>query len=942
MTQAKPGFRLLGPVEAWVGDRSLEIGHARQRSVLAVLLVQANHSVSVDQLVDRVWGEGRLPASPFNAVRTYISLLRGALAATEDATIVRRADGYLISVDERLVDLWAFRGLVDEARAAKEDGPAAALFEQALELWHGEAFGRLDLPWLNGVRATLDLERQAAERELTDIQLRNGRHAALVPALSDRAGRHPLDEHVAAQLMLALFRSGRQAEALLHYRRLRERIAAELGTDPGHALQELYQRILNDDPALAASPAPPSAADRGRQDGAAHTPDEVPPRQLPAGIAHFTGRARELDALTALAEGAGEGAGPLVMIAGTAGVGKTALAVHWGRLAAASFPQGQLYVDLRGFDPTGTPVRPAAAVRGFLEALGVPRARIPAGPDAQYALYRSLLAGRRMLIVLDNARNADQVRALLPGAAGCAVLVTGRNRLDSLVAREGARLLTLEPFSPAEAHGLLDRRLGPERVAAEPDAAEELARLCARLPLALNIAAARAAVHPAVPLTALIDHLRATPGPLAALDAGDAAANVRAVLSWSYRALGPSAARLFRLLSLHPGPDIGAGAAASLAAAGRGQALAALDELVEAHLLAEPAPGRYAFHDLLRVYAAELADATDTEAERRAALRRLFDHYLHTAYAAAILIYPARDRLDLDPACPGTTPEEPADDRQAWAWLDAERPALLAVIEHAARLGFDRHAHLLPWTLVTFLDRRGHWHDYIATQTTALAAVRRLDDGPGQARVHRTLGRAHMRLGSYSEVHRHLRAAVRLSRQFGDQVGEAYNHRIIAWAHDEQGRYREALSHMRRALKLFRAADHRVGLAQSLNGVGWYHSLLGEHEAALVPCQQALDLHHALGDDVSEAGAWDSLGHAHHHLGDHRQAVTCFQHALDLFRKTAERYEQANTLTRLGESHRAAGDHPAAREAWLEALAILQALEHPDAEQVGAKLGALG
>jgi tetratricopeptide (TPR) repeat protein len=612
--------------------------------------------------------------------------------------------------------------------------------------------------------------------------------------------------------------------------------------------------------------------------------------------------------------------------------------VHWGRRAAASFPQGQLYANLRGFDPSGAPARPDVVVRGFLDALGVPGARVPAEPDAQFALYRSLLAGRRMLIVLDNARDAGQVRILLPGAAGCVVLVTSRNRLDGLVALEGARLVTLDPLSPAEARGLLDRRLGAGRAAAEPDAVEELAGLCARLPLALNIAAAHAAVHPALPLTALTGHLRETPSPLAALDTGDAAANVRAVFSWSYRALGGSAARMFRLLSLNPGPDISAGTAASLTATDSEHALAALDELAAAHLLAEPAPGRYAFHDLLRAYAAELTDATDNDDERHAATHRLLDHYLHTANTAAVLLYPARDRIDPPPARPGTTPEELTDDQQAWNWLDAERPALLAAIELAALRGFDTHAHLLPWTLVTFLDRRGHWHDYVATQNIALGAVQRLGDEPGQARVHRTLGRAYMRLGSYPDVHVHLRHALRLSRQLGDQVGEAYNHRIIAWAHDQQGRYREALGHVQRALELFRATGHEVGQAQTLNAVGWYHSLLGEHESALAPCQEALELHHKRGDEIDEAGVWDSLGHAHHHLGDHRKAVSCFHSALGLFRKTGERYEQANTLTRLGETHRAAGDREAARDAWQEALTILRDLEHPDAEQVGAKL----
>jgi DNA-binding SARP family transcriptional activator/tetratricopeptide (TPR) repeat protein len=931
-------FRLLGPVEARIGSRLVEVGPARQRSVLAVLLLDANRCVSADQLVERVWGDRRLPSHPRNAAQTYVSLLRRALAAIEDAAIERQSNGYVFSVDERLVDVCEFHTLIEQARATDQDAHAVSLFKRALGLWRGEAFGALETPWLNNARATLDGERRAAERDLSDIQLRRGQHGALLARLSAWAAEHPLDERLAGQLMLALFRTGRQADALRHYQRVREQLADELGADPGHELQQLHHGIMVDDPALAAplpqqDQGPSAAADPARN-------AMVVPRQLPAAIAHFTGRADALKTLTALAGRAAAGGGAVVISAidGTAGIGKTALAVHWSQQAVASFPDGQLYVNLRGFNPTGTPVESTAAIRGFLDALGVAPAQIPADPQAQAGLYRSLLADKRMLVVLDNAREADQVRPLLPGAAGCLVLVTSRNQLSSLVALEGAIPVTLDLLSPGEARDLLARRLGAERAAAEPGAVADLAGLCAGLPLALNIAAARAAARPGVPLSALAEHLRATPGRLAALDAGDVAANMQAVFSWSYRVLSTPAARMFRLLGVHPGPDITVPAAASLTATNREQARDALNELTAAHLLTEHNPGRYTFHDLLRAYAAEQVRTHDTDDERHAALLRVLDHYLHTAHRADRLLVPARASITLFPPQPGTTPEDVADDAQAWAWLDAERPVLLAAVAQAAAHGFDTHAHQLPWAIGTFLTRRGHWQDFAAAQIAALAASQHLGDRTEQARAHHHLGRISSLLGAIPEAHTRLHHALELYRQLDDHTGEAHVHQSYSWMLDRQGRHREALEHAQQALTLYQAVGDRVGQADVLNGIGFLHSRLGDHQQALTHCQQALDLHRDLGVRNGEAEIWDSLGYAHHHLGHHREAVTCYQHALDLFRQTGELYEQATTLTRLGDTHRATEDRDAARDAWHQALTILHVLGHPDTDEVRVKL----
>jgi tetratricopeptide (TPR) repeat protein len=632
----------------------------------------------------------------------------------------------------------------------------------------------------------------------------------------------------------------------------------------------------------------------------------------------------------------------ITAIGGTAGIGKTALAVRWAHQAAASFPDGQLYVNLRGFDRTGTPVPAEVAVRGFLHALGVPPARIPADPGAQAGLYRSLLAGRRMLVVLDNARDPAQVRPLLPGSPGCLALVTSRNQLTGLAAVDGGHSLILDLLSPQEARDLLAHRLGAGRAAAEPEAVEELIGLCARLPLALNITAARAAARPGFPLAVFAAQLRQARGRLAALDAGDVTADVRAVFSWSYRALSPAAARTFRFLGIHPGPDATAPAAASLTAVSHEQASAALDELASAHLLTEHTPGRYAFHDLLRAYAADQARTRDTGEEQHQALRRVLDHYLHTACAADRLLRPVRmDMITLAPHPPGTAPEELADDQQAWQWLEAEHPVLLAAIAQAAAHGFDLHACQLLWTLATFLDRRGKWHDSFAAQTVSLAAAQRLGNLAEQPFAHRALGIFCGRLGSYADADTHLHRALDLYRQLGDHAGQGAAHFLLATTRELQGRYREALGHAQQALELYRAAGHQVGQARALNAVGWCSSLLGDHQQALDPCQQALALYRDLGDQMGEAEALDSLGHAHQHLGCHRQAIECYRQALDLFRTLGHRYKEPVTLTRLGDTHHAAGGNDAARDAWEQAQAIFEDLQHPDAEQIRHKLKAL-
>ncbi len=673
------------------------------------------------------------------------------------------------------------------------------------------------------------------------------------------------------------------------------------------------------------------------------------PAQLPPDVATFTGRTQHLADLNKLLPDHGPArdtpdratAVVISAIDGTAGVGKTALAVHWAHQIRDRFPDGQLYVNLRGFDPSSQVTEAATAVRGFMDALEVPPQRIPADSDAQVALYRSLLVDKRMLIVLDNARDSAQVRPLLPSAPGCLVVVTSRNQLTSLVAATGAHPLTLDLLTNREARDLLTHRLGTDRIAAEPDAVEEIITRCARLPLALTLVAAHATLRPHTSLQSLAEQLSSAQQRWQTLTGDDPATDVQAVFSWSYHSLRPAAAQLFRLLGLHPGPDIGVPAVASLTGIPPNDARSLLAELVRANLITEHSPGRYTLHDLLRAYATQLAHTTDTDQQRHAATHRILDHYLHTAHTADRQLIPPRDPGPLAPPQPGVTPEHPADRAQAMAWFTAEHRVLLAAVDNAAATGFDTHTRQLAWTLWTFLDRRGHWHDLAEVGRSAAAAAERLADPTAQAHARRNLAIAHVRLGRVDDAHTQLSHALDLATRAGDLLGQAHSHYSLGYLWERQGHPAQALDHARQALHLYRAAGHQIGQAHALNLIGWYHVLLGDPQQALTSCQQALTLHQELDNHTGQAATWDSLGYAHHHLGHHTHAVTCYQNALDLYHDLGNRSEEANTLNHLGDTHHAAGAPKAAREAWQQALTILDDLDHPDADAVRTKLNAL-
>jgi tetratricopeptide (TPR) repeat protein/transcriptional regulator with XRE-family HTH domain len=659
-------------------------------------------------------------------------------------------------------------------------------------------------------------------------------------------------------------------------------------------------------------------------------------RALPAPPPYFTGRRAELDALAGLLHSRCDTV-LISAIGGTAGVGKTSLALHWAHRIADRFPDGQIYMDLRGFGPVEDVMDPAEAIHCLLEAMQVPSHRMPSTLNGRTALYRSLLAGKRVLIVLDNARDTGQVRPLLPGEPTCLVVVTSRNLLSGLVATDGAAPLTVDLLTEDEARHLLAHRLGSGRVAAEPDAVTEIITHCARLPLALAVAAARIAASPGIQLATYAAELRDNHRRWAALAGDDPATDVRAVLSWSYHALNPATARLFRLLGLHAGPDLSVPAAASLCAVSEAEVQSLLADLTRAHLIAEQPPGRYLLHDLLRIYAAEEA-GSDPEPERHAATRRILDHYLHSANAATRVVNAQGDPIPLDPPAPGVSPEQPETVAQALDWFTAEHPVLLATVRRCATAGFDSHTWHLVWAIGTYLERCGHWHEWLTAGHAALAAAQRAEDPGTLARVHRYLGRASMGLERLDDAQAHLRRALNLSRQLDDSVGQAHTHLELSNIAADRGHHTVALEHAQNALALYQRANHRQGQADALNSVGWYHALLGQYEQAIADCEQSLEVHQELGHGIVEATTWDSLGYAHHHLGHYDYAVVCYQRAVGLFQNLGARFDEAETLSRLGDTHTAAGRMDDARDAWRRAVAILDDIDHPEADRVRAKL----
>lgn len=637
------------------------------------------------------------------------------------------------------------------------------------------------------------------------------------------------------------------------------------------------------------------------------------PKQIPSPPAQFVGRDQELEELDAAR-------GPLVIsaVSGAAGVGKTALAMRWAHRAADRFPDGQLYVNLRGFDPAAEPVRPQEVIQRFLTALGVPNERMPNDDTAQAELYRDLVAGKRLLLLLDNARDADQVRPLLPDDDRCQVIITSRDRMGDLA---GARALRLGMLGHAEAVALVTARIGAERANAEPEALTRLVELCGGLPLALSVVAARAAADARFPLAALADELADERSRLDFLDTGEELTSVRAAFSWSYQRLSPAAARLFRRLAAHPGPDFSAAAVLSLVGE-----LPALDELTDAHLLQRTENGRYYFHDLVRLFARELTN----DDERRDALHHLLDHYVHSACRTMQTLQLSRSPLPLADPLQGVIPET-IDAEQGWPWFEAEIDVLIGLVASAAQEGFDTSAWQLTWSMTNVLDRTGRSHEWTDVAEIALAAAIRLGDGYARSRMREGLGRAYRRVGRFDDAATLLNEAIDDFRALGETLSVASSYQVLAALYGDRGLHAEALGAARQALALTEELGYDVGIAASLNQVGWFSGELGDHRTAVEHCERAVALLQGKEQNLLEAAALDSVAKARRNLGDLPGAIAASERSVQLITNSGYPEDEAESLLGLGDAHHAAGNREQARQAWLRSLALFEHVEDDSA-----------
>ncbi|HEU5356671.1 MAG TPA: tetratricopeptide repeat protein [Actinocrinis sp.] len=674
---------------------------------------------------------------------------------------------------------------------------------------------------------------------------------------------------------------------------------------------------------------------------------QVAVQQLPAAPRTFTGRIRELAHLDAALDDQSRDAGtPMVCaIGGMGGVGKTWLAVHWAHRRLDRFPDGQLYANLRGFEPVSQPMTPATVVRGFLEALGVPPAACPVTQEAQAGLYRSLVADRRMLILLDNARDTAQVTPLLPGNATCTVLITSRHQLTGLITTHGARSVALGVLPENDARRLLARHLGRARLDAEPEATAALLDCCAGLPLALGIVAARATVHPQLSLADLVGELRESAHRLDGLDAGEPQVDLRGVLSWSSRALSPDAARAFGLLGIAPGPDLALTAAANLLGLPLATTRTLLHALEHAHLAHGHAPERYRMHDLLKLHAAEQAEEQTSPAELESALHRLLDFYAQTSYSAAQLL--ARRTAPALPepnpeAVPRPQPQPLSDTASAIAWLDAEHSNLLAAQQLARERGWDAPVFQLAWALDPYHRRRGHLADQVKTWQLAVASAEQLPDQTVQTHAHQMLGDAYAQLGRTVDALRSLRKALILAESAGDLTSQGQIQHSLGGTWERHGDDRRALEHALLALAIFRTQDDAYQQARALNGVGWLQTRLGDHDDARANCEAALALLRRMPHNkqqLGESDTLDSLGCIAHRLHEYRAAVAYYDEALTICRAQGHRYLEPRILQHLAETQLAQRHLDQARETWQRAHELYSAQHRlADASRVEQQL----
>jgi DNA-binding SARP family transcriptional activator len=931
-------FRVLGPLEVWTGQDWSGIGAPKWRALLAVLLLGSGQVVPTDRLAAELWGD-EPPDRAANLISVYVLRLRRLIGDPDGRTLITRSPGYQLRLGPDDLDAQRFEALTAQGREQLAEGNAelaSGVLAEALELWRGGALADVPpSPLVSAETDRLEESRLAALEMRIEADLGIGLHAQVVPELRRLITDHSLREGLWCLLMRALDGAGRHAEAIAAYGQAREIIADELGVDPSPELQALYQRMLSaGNPAArraSSAAAPPAAAAPGTASAALSAAQwgaqpGQPPAQLPADVADFTGRdehVRQLSGLLNAARRADIPAVAVAVVAGAGGVGKTALAVHAAHALSPGFPDGQLYVSLLGAGQH--PVPPEEVLARFLRDLGVPATQIPVNHEERAALYRTRLAGRRMLIVLDDARDAAQVRSLLPGSSSCAVIVTSRQRLSDLA---GSQLLDLDVLDRDEAGRLFARIIGAERADAEPGPVHEVLAACAGLPLAIRIAGARLAARRNWTVRTLADRLGDQGRRIDELTAGDLA--VRACFQVSFDALrrsesaGSDPARVFRLLGIWLGPSIALPAAAALTNEPQDAVADVLEVLVDAHLLESPAPDRYRLHDLLRVYAAEQAHADENPQAVQDAIRRIAGWYLRTADAAAGVVAPYRDRVPPE-AESGSEPLTFDSAEQALHWCEVERANIVAATRQAAACGLHDIAWKLPVAAVVCFERLGYRWEWLTAHRIALDSVREVDDKRGEAQVLNNLG---MVLGQQqsADAPGYFEQALTLYRAAGDRQGQARAANNLAFSYRFLGRHEEEVAALLSALELQRQIGRRSGEGVALCNLGEAYLELGRHQEAISCSQDALIVVREIGSARDEGYALYNLGRANLELNRAAEAADLLKQALAVHRVAGDRYGEAQDLYKLGLAYARTRRLAQARECWMFARALFESL----------------
>ncbi|HEX4724032.1 MAG TPA: BTAD domain-containing putative transcriptional regulator [Pseudonocardiaceae bacterium] len=874
-------FRLLGPLEVRLDGRIVPVTSPKQRALLAALLVDANRMVSVDELANRLW-DNESPSR--NTLHSYVMRLRRTLGSA--APVLTRPDGYLIEVAPDALDTYEFETLVRQARGSADDR-AAALLRQALDLWRGDPLADVPSAYLRREVAALWEERRlAAVESRVTADLRLGRHQDVATELAELTTRHPLRERFWAQRILGLHRSGRTAEALRCYTEVRTLLADELGTDPSPELRDLHQSILTDDPALAIPATSPHRND------------------LPGDISDFVGRAAEFDRLLAVLATSAK-AVVISAIDGMAGIGKTTLAIHAAHRLADRYPDGQLFIDLRSHTEHADPVDPATALDTLLRALDVPADRIPAGLDERSALWRAELADRKVLVVLDNAGSVGQVRPLLPGSPTCLALITSRRRLADL---DTTDTLSLDVLPEADALALFTSVVGADRVSADPESTSDVLRLCGHLPLAIRIAAARLRTRPTWPVRVLAERLRNETRDELAI--GDR--SVTAALDLSYRRLPEPQQRLFALLGQHPGTSFDSYQAAALGGLPLSEAERLLDELVDMHLVTEPIPGRYRFHDLVRQY------AHAKEPTNHDAIDRLLNHYVYLARLTDFFLNPVPRHASTGLTPPGPVPDI-TDDHSAMHWCETELRNLMATVDYAAKNGWPHYPWQLTSELTWFFERRGHTADWVGGLQVAAKLVTDENDRAG---VLLELGRAYHVAGRYREGVDVMADSLTIFQRLGNlrRVGAVLNN--MGNTHLRMGQLLDAASDYEQALAVRNRAGDRPGTAVVLSNLCIIYQKLERFSESVDCGLQALDLYREAADRRGQGMAHDNLAVAYLRMSALEEAMAHGTRAVALAREVADGRGEAATLNTLGRIHRSLGDYTTALAYQRQALAL--------------------